>query len=253
MTSLLPPSRALSHQFVSRACHLRAANGRTSGAKSWSRVTFNSNLGLLSTLLQCNTSTAIFGQLLSRSYATKPGKPKGHTGRAAASKRKPAVAQSDDAAGVPKKAPAKKSPAKKPAARKKGAAKKPARKAKSKRKPKAKPKRKALSEKQLATKAKKESVQKLKELKTQALLDPPKQLPSTAYLVLSVETSGKGVPAIQHAKDTSVLYKNLNPEEMEVRPPLYFDQVSPLTNNHSASTTPPTKTKPRTKPPSSNG
>jgi hypothetical protein len=224
MTSFLPPSRALSHQFVSRACQLRA--GRTSHAKSWSRVSFKSNVGLPSTLLQCNAPTAIVRQLLSRSYATKPGKtpgkPKSHTGRAAASKRKPAVAQSDEEAGVPKKAPKKKAPAKKAAARKKGAAKKPARKAKSRKKATAKPGRKALTEKQKATKAKKAALQKKKDLKAQALLDPPKQLPSTAYLVLSVETSGRGVPAVQHARDTSALYKNLSPEEMEV-------QTNPIT------------------------
>ena len=224
MMSFLPPSRALSHQFVSRACHMRT--GRTSHAKSWSRVSFKSNLGLLSTLLQCNAPTATVRQLLSRSYATKPGKPKSHTGRAAASKRKPAVAQSDEAAGVPEKAPKKKAPAKKTATRKKGAAKKPARKAKSKKKPKAKPGRKTLTEKQKTTKAKKAALQKNKELKVQALLDPPKQLPSTAYLVLSVETSGKGVPAIQHAKDTSAQYKNLTPEEMEVNSnPIYLPSL----------------------------
>lgn len=211
MTSFLPPSRAFSHQLVSRAARLRAT--QRSCTKSWSRVALNDNVGCLSSLLQGNASAPIFAQLLSRSYATKPGKPKAHTGRIAASKRKPAAARSDAAAGVPRKAPAKKT-----ATRKKAAAKKPARKVKSKSlaKPKPKPKRKVLTEKQQAAKAKKEAGNKNRELKKQALLDPPKRLPSTAYTVLSVQTSGKGTSVAQHSKDTSAQYKNLSPEEIEV-------------------------------------
>ncbi|KAF7512448.1 hypothetical protein GJ744_001383 [Endocarpon pusillum] len=196
---------ALSHQSVSGLSHLRAT--RLSCAHSWSRVTFFNNLGYLSSLLQCNASTSTRGQLLSRSYATKPGKPKAHTGRPAASKRKPAAARPDAAAGVPKKAPSKKTATRK----------KPARKAKSKPSPKPKPqgKRKSLTDKQKAAKEKKDAGKKKKDLRKIALLDPPKQLPSTAFIVLSTETSSKGMPVSQHSKELSAQYKSLSPEEME--------------------------------------
>jgi outer membrane biosynthesis protein TonB len=215
MTSLLPPSRALSHQLASRASQLGGVP--RSCPNPWSRVVYN-NAGLLSTLLQSNASTPLLSQLLCRSYATKPGKPKAHTGRVAASKRKPAVARSDAAAGVPKKAPAKKAPAKTKRATttRKPAAKKPGRKAKSKPKPKPAPKRKVLTERQKAAREKKQASEKKKDLRKIALLDAPKQLPSTAYIVLSVESSGKGMSVTQHAKDVSAQYKTLSPEEMEV-------------------------------------
>ncbi|ERF74621.1 hypothetical protein EPUS_00751 [Endocarpon pusillum Z07020] len=210
MKFFVSPRRVLSHQSVTRLSHLRAT--RLSCAHSWSRVTFNNNLGYLSSLLQCNASTSTLGQLLSRSYATKPGKPKAHTGRPAASKRKPAAAQRDAAAGVPDKAPSKKT-----ATRKKPAAKKPARKTKRKRSTKSKPegKRKRLTDKQKAAKEKKDAGKKKKDLRKIALLDPPKRLPSTAFIVLSTETSSKGMSLSQHSKEVSAQYKNLSPEEME--------------------------------------
>lgn len=213
MTSFLSPSRALPYQLASRTSLLGA--GRGSRVKSWSRVTFkNQNVGYLSSLLQLNASTPIFKQLLTRFYATNPGKPKAHTGRVAASKRKPAAARSDAAAGIPKKAPAKKR-----TTRKKSAAKKPASKtksrAKAKSKAKAKPKRKAVTTAQKAAKLKKDASQKRRNLRQQALLDPPKRLPSTAYTVLFTESSGKGIRITEHAKAISTQYKSLSPEEME--------------------------------------
>ncbi len=231
MTSFLPPSRALSHQLVSRVPYLRAT--QRSCARSWSRVTFNHKLGYLSYLLQSNASPSILGQLLSRSYATKPGKPKAHTGRVAASKRKPAAAQSDAAAGVPKKAPAKKTAtatAKKPAT-KKSAAKRPARKAKSAPDSKPKPRRriKIPTEKQILAKEKKDAGNKKKDLQKVALLDHPKQLPATAYTVLSVENSSKGKSITQHSRELSAQYKNLSPEEMEVDFVLLFESGCALT------------------------
>lgn len=216
MKLFVPPRGALSHQSVSRLSHPRTT--RLSCAHSWSRATFN-NLGYLSSLLQCNASTSTLGQLLSRSYATKPGKPKAHTGRPAASKRKPAAARSDAAAGVPKKAPSKRT-----ATRKKPAAKKPARKTKSKLSPKLHPGRKPkrLTDKQKAAKEKRDAGKKKKDLRKIALLDPPKRLPSTAFMVLSVETSSKGTPPPQHSKEVSARYKNLRPEEMEVHIILFW-------------------------------
>jgi hypothetical protein len=208
MTSFLSPSRALPYQLASRTS-LLGAGGR-SRVKSWSRVTFkNQNVGYLSFLLQSNASTPIFKQLLTRFYATNPGKPKAHTGRVAASKRKPTAARSDAAAGVPKKAPAKKrTTRKKPASKTKS-------RAKAKSKAKAKPKRKALTTAQKAAKSKKDASQKRRNLRQQALLNPPKRLPSTAYTVLFTESSGKGIRITEHAKAISTQYKSLSPEEME--------------------------------------
>lgn len=227
MTSFLPPSRALSHQLVSRVSCLRATH--RSCARSWSRVTINHDLGYPSSLLQCNASTSILGQLLLRSYATKPGKPKAHTGRVAASKRKPAAARSDAAAGVPKKAPVKKTATSKKSAAKKPASKKPVRSAKSKPDPKPKPRRKVLTDRQKEVKEKKDAGKKNKDLRKMALLDPPKQLPATAYTVLSVENSSKGMSVSQHSKDLSAQYKNLSPEEMEVDFVLCIEQICLLT------------------------
>ena len=213
MASLVLPStsRAISHQLVSRASTLGA--NRNSCAYSWSRVIFRNELACLSSLLQGNASTKLLNQLQFRSYATKPGRPKAHTGRVTPSKRKPAVARSDAKAGTPKK-----SSTKKAASTRKGTAKKPKRKtkAKAKSKPKPKPKRKGLTEKQQAAKAKKLAGIKKKNLRQRALLDPPKQLPSTAYTVLSSESSGKGMQVAEHSKAVSARYKGLSSEEMEV-------------------------------------
>lgn len=171
----------------------------------------------MSFLLQSDVHALTHKHLQSRSYATKPGKPKAHTGRVTASKRKPAAATSDAAAGTPKKASARKSAStKKPAAKKRGAAEKPKRKTTSKAKAKGRPKRKVLTEKQKTTKQKDAVRQKTKNLKQQALLDPPKRLPATAYTVLSVETSHKGMKIKEHSKAVSEQYKSLSAEEMEV-------------------------------------
>jgi hypothetical protein len=145
-----------------------------------------------------------------RAYATataaarQPGKPKAHTGRATASRRQP-----------PKATTATKPNATKKPAPKKGAAKRTAR-------PKAKPKaktaprrRRVLTDKQKAARDKKTSAGKLKELKAKALLKPPKRLPGTAYLVLTSEENGSSV--IDRARAASAKYKNLSPEEHEVR------------------------------------
>lgn len=248
MQSLLPPSRALSHQLTSRASQLAAV--RRSCANPWSRVTFSNNVRYLSSLLQTDASTPVRSRLLFRFYATKPGKPKAHTGRVAASKRKPAAARSDAVAGTPKKAPAKKT-----ATTRKPAAKKPARKSKSKTKAKsqAKPKRKVQTEVQKASKAKKAAGKKNRDLRQQALLDPPKRLPATAYTVLSVQSSGKGMSVVQHAKEVSAQYKNLAPEELEVLSVLFFSYLRLLINPFSVLITLQMRTKPKTMLPSNSG
>lgn len=209
MASLLPLSRSLSHQFASRASQLAAI--RHSCANSWSRVRFNNNntVSLLGDLLP-NNSTPLLGQLLRRSYATRRGRPKAHTGRASASKRKAAVAQSDGQAAVPEKAPEGSRTTKKPAAEK------PGRKPRSKTERRAKSKRGGLTEKQKAANVKKAAGQKLKDLKQRALLHPPKQLPATAFTVLVTESSSKGTASAPRAKMLAAQYRSLGPEEMEV-------------------------------------
>lgn len=239
MTSLLRPTGVFSHQIASRISQLEAIP--KSCANRWSRVVFN-NSACLSTLLQFNTPALRFSHGSFRTFATKP---KAHTGRVVASKRKPAVARSDEAAGTPKKASAKKAPARKAPAKKaslkkspakrrattkKPAAKKPGRKPESKTEAPPVRRRRALTEKQQAAKEKKNAIQKTRDLKKIALLEVPKRLPSTAYIVLFTETSGKGTRAIQSAKDAAVQYKNLNPEEMEVLIVGFFGLHPLLTN-----------------------
>lgn len=205
---IFPRSRVISHQLVARASTLGV--DRKSCAYSLSRVLFKKNL---SSLRHGNDSVLLLRKPEFRSYATKPGRPKAHTGRVTASKRKPAVARSDAKAGTPKKASTKEA-----AVPKKRAAPKPKRKSKAgvKAKPKAKPKRKALTEQQKAAKAKKLAGIKKKDLREQALLTAPKQLPSTAYTVLSTSSSSKGMRLAEHSKAMSAQYKSLSPEEMEV-------------------------------------
>ena len=209
MASFLLPSRALSHQLASRAANL--GGSRRSCADSCSRVIFSNDVASLSSLLHGNASTTTFNQLHIRFYATKPGRPKAHTGRVTASRRKPAVAGSDAKPGTPKKTAPKKA-----ATTVKRAAKKPKRKTTSKAKSTTKPKRRVLTERQKAAEEKKIAGTKKKDLRQKALLDPPKQLPATAYTVLSAQTSGKGVRVPDHSKAVSAQYKNLSPEEMEV-------------------------------------
>ena len=219
MTYLLPPGRALSQHLVSRASRAAA---QKSCANSWSRVAVK-NPRCLSSLARSNTLIPILSQLLSRTYATGTGKPKAHTGRPAASKRKPAVVTSDAAAGTPKKAAAKKKPARKPkrAVKKKAKTKPKSRKAKAKPKKKRAPKelteeQQARKAKRLAAKASRELAEKKKTLKETAQLNPPKQLPYTAFTVLVKETASKGVVGKDIVRASSTQYKSLRPEEMEV-------------------------------------
>ncbi|KIW12978.1 hypothetical protein PV08_08165 [Exophiala spinifera] len=119
-----------------------------------------------------------------RTYATatkKPaGKPKAHVGRAAAGKKK--------------------------ATPKKKATKKPKKKAV--KKPKAK---KAPSKTALAQQARKA----LSDLRAAALLEEPKQLPSTAFSVILVEEAKKSKAFAGSATAASEKYRNLSSEERE--------------------------------------
>merc|ERR1712230_113853 len=121
-----------------------------------------------------------------RTYATaspKPAsRPKAHTGR---------------------------TPAKRTATKKKTA--KPSKKkAAKKSKPKTRAK-KAPSKTSIAQKARKAQL----DLRAKALLDEPKQLPSTAYMLVLVEESKNGGPIKSRSASASQRYKSLSPEERE--------------------------------------
>ena len=169
-----------------------------------------------------------------RNYATAKApvsRPKAHTGRTPASKKKaPAAGKA-----VPTKTVAVESPAlvkvtaKKPAAKKsatkktatKQAKPRPKAKPKAKSKPKSKPKKvvkkkpRTVSDRQIKLRAAKTKRTNLVELKKTAL-ERPKLLPETAWLALTLEHL-KGKPGGIKPKETSAIYKNLTPEEREVR------------------------------------
>jgi len=127
---------------------------------------------------------------------------------------------------------------------KKKAKAKPKPKAKPKAKVKPKPKPKPKPKKQISITAQKRlDAQKTKELKEKALLKPPKKLPETTWSLVFAESSVKGSPITgDSAKSASYRYKNLSPEENEVR---YHcpNLKSSITNNVSATITPRPKTK----------
>ncbi|KIV79326.1 hypothetical protein PV11_06892 [Exophiala sideris] len=128
-----------------------------------------------------------------RSYATtatKPAsRPKAHTGRAAAKR----TTTTKKAAST-------------------SATKKPTRRTKKKTVKKPKPKvKKAPSKTALAQKARKAQ----SDLRAAALLEEPKQLPSTAFSLILVEESHKAGDVRSRAAAASGRYKNLSPEERE--------------------------------------
>jgi len=153
-----------------------------------------------------------------QNYATdvptsRPGRPKAHTGRATASKRKPAASISSSTSAAPKSTAAKKA-----------AKTKKKTKTKAKPKPKPKPKRKTrvLTEQQKQNKKEKAAALKQRNLRITALLTPPsatppKQLPRTAYMVINAENQVKGTATTDIARASAAKYKALTPEEREVR------------------------------------
>ena len=208
MTIGLLPSRALALRLLSRGpatpvlfTSLRVRHDQNAGHTTSSS---HSNAGPIHSRL---------GQ--SQNYATgapasRPGRPKAHTGRATAPKRK-TTATTRTATSA----------AKKPAAAKKKAA-KPKRKVKAKAKPTPKRKTRVLTEQQKATKEKKANALKKRDLRIRALLTPPaatppKMLPQTAYMVINRQNQVKGVRSTENAKANAAKYKALTPEEREVR------------------------------------
>ena len=142
-----------------------------------------------------------------RKYATAAGKPasrpKQHTGRTPAKR----TTSSTKKAAPAKKAPTKKAPAKK----------KPTRKPKKTVVKKVTPKvKKAPSKTALLKKARQERA----DLKALALLEEPKQLPSSPFQLILVEETKKGGGDVRVSATTaSNKYKNLAPEEREVSHP----------------------------------
>lgn len=167
-----------------------------------------------------------------RNYADRPiSRPKAHTGRTTTSPRRKATVKSTGVTG-PKKVIKAKSEAKPvPKAKTKAKAKPKAKlkakpKAKSKSKPKVKPKKKIsksqirgrprLTEKQLEARKATNTRLRIVELKAKALLTRPKILPASAFGVILVEEC-KGNSSIQQgARNASVRYKAITPEQLEV-------------------------------------
>jgi hypothetical protein len=213
MTIVLQPSRALALRLISRGLS-------TPALLSSLRVKHDQNAGHPTSLSHSNVG--IIQSRLGRcqNYATgapakRPGRPKAHTGRATASKRKTASTTTSATSAATQSAATKKSAAKKKAAR-------PKPKTKAKAKPKPKRKIRVLTEQQKANKEKKAAALKQRNLRTTALLTPPsatppKRLPSTAFMVINQENQVKGTSTTDNVRASAAKYKALTPEEREVR------------------------------------
>jgi hypothetical protein len=144
-----------------------------------------------------------------RPFATRPGRPKGHTGRTSASK-KPATSKTSNSTTAKKTAKPKTKAKPKPK-KKKAVAAKP------------KPKKRVarpLSEAGKQRRERKIHAAKVKDLK-RAALSPPKKLPDNAWKVYLSEqakakTSSDSVTSV--AKSASVEFKNFTLEQKEVLP-----------------------------------
>jgi hypothetical protein len=201
MTVGLLSSRALAWRLLSRG-------PSTPVLFSSLRVKHDQKAGHLTSPSHSNVETIYprLGQIQNYATASRPGRPKAHTGRATASKKKPATRSSTKSTAAKKAAKPKK---------------KTKTKAKPKPKPKPKRKTKALIEQQKANKEKKAAALKRKNLRITALLTPlsatpPKQLPRTAYLVINAENQVKGTSTTDIAKASAAKYKALTSEEREV-------------------------------------
>ena len=146
--------------------------------------------------------------ILRRFYTTRAAasRPKAHTGRATTSRpRKTTTGTSKKAAPAKKKAAPKGKSKAKPRSKAKAKAKKPARRTRAKR---------DLTPKQKADALLKKRRDLIRELRATAL-KPPKRLPETVYTLIASEKSkeAKGIAP----KEASAKYKQLVPEEREVR------------------------------------
>ena len=181
-----------------------ARRGRVVFRRLTSRVSFVSGNAQLVSIAASKVSPVLSSScllngphpaILKSSYASAAGRPKAHTGRAAASKKPKAKAE---ATGT--KTKAKKTKAGKTAKAKA--------KAKAKPKPKAKSKPKRLTEKQKEDLKKKKEKEQITALKT-AALTPPKRLPSSTYAIFNQEKNAFGPENLE-------TYKNLSRMEREV-------------------------------------
>jgi hypothetical protein len=204
MTVALPVTRSLATQLLARS--VRSLT-RPASSHTLPRVNGSSDTNNESYIFPLEFSRARRAYRHGRTYATaaaKPvGRPKAHTGRAPA---RTTTTRATNSSTTTKKSTAKKSPGRP----KKKAAKKPAKKA-------ARRKRSATATKKaVATRAR----AKATDLRTAALLDTPKGLPSTVFQLLVTEETKKnkgqagGIGA--GAKTASARYKSLTLEEREV-------------------------------------
>ncbi|KAL9610709.1 MAG: hypothetical protein Q9167_004601 [Letrouitia subvulpina] len=148
-----------------------------------------------------------------RTYATEPvSRPKAHTGRTASAPRKKTATASR---AKPAKRATRKATSKKGKSKAKPRTRARSTKARTKAKAKPKPKRKVLTDKQKAELKKKKEATQLKLLKTTAL-EPPKELPRTAWSVFLAESvkTNKG-PVTSRAKEASSKFKALAPGQRE--------------------------------------
>lgn len=173
---------------------------------------------------QYDASTALKTYLITpvvrRTYTDKPvSRPKAHTGRTTTAARKAPTTSATKAAKKPaaKKTTPKAIPKTKAKPRIKA---KPKARKKAKAKPKPKPKRKVLTDKQKTAREANKVKDEIKALKVKALLGVPKKLPASAWTVFQAERvkaqAGGAAKLGQIAKESSVVYKQLSPEQLEV-------------------------------------
>ncbi|KAL9621592.1 MAG: hypothetical protein Q9160_003984 [Pyrenula sp. 1 TL-2023] len=207
MTIILNLTRACSRQSVLRPISIyRASNGV-------SRVAVSNCTSQCADHSHNWSSQTSLNPLLKRHYAneaaTRPAKPKAHTGRAKAAKPRTSTTKASTGTAKPKKKAAKKSTTKRKPA------KKSKRKTKAKAKPKAKPKRKP-TEEQKAKAAQRKLAAEKKELQKDALIGAePKSKATSYYQILIQEGAKKGVPVAENAKNASARSKALSPEEKQ--------------------------------------
>lgn len=223
MTIILPLTRACSRQSVLRAFSIyRASNGMSRVAVSNCTSQYADHSHNWSSQ---DSLTALLKRHYANEAATRPAKPKAHTGRAKAAKPRTSTAKASKSAAKPKKSAGKKT------ATKRKTAKKPKRKTKAKAKPKAKPRRKP-TEEQKAKAAKQKLSAKKKQLQEDALIEAePKRKATNYHRVVVQDVSKKGRPGPQNIKDASARIKVLSPEEKQVLqlPLLFLDHH--LTDN----------------------
>lgn len=154
---------------------------------------------------------------VARQYATQPvSRPKAHTGRTTSTRKTKAApkATQSTASTTKRTATSKNSRAKakaKPAAKKKAKPKKKPVKAKTRG-------RRPLTEKQKVAAANRKKSADIRSLREKAL-KAPKQLPQTAFLVVSSELSkGQKGDVTNNARDAGAQYRSLSIERREVGP-----------------------------------